>query len=89
MFVYVCIHIYLCNELIEELQATCGSLLVMAPLSSDLRRKCRHTTDKPWSATYILQYQIKHNKMLQSYREQYNIFQNCQRNRVQTEVKFE
>ena len=39
--------VYLCNELIEEtawrkklIFGMCGSLLAMAPLSSELRRKC-------------------------------------------------
>ena len=45
--VYIYISIYICNELIEEtarrrkLIFACGSLLAMAPVSSELRRKCR------------------------------------------------
>ena len=44
---YIYIYIYICNELIEEtawhkmLIFACGSLLAMAPLSSELRAKCR------------------------------------------------
>ena len=47
IYIYIYIYVYICNELIEEtarhkkLILACGSLLAMAPLSSELRPKCR------------------------------------------------
>ena len=47
LYIYIYIYIYTCNELIEEASSRrklifgMWGLLAMAPLSSELRRKCR------------------------------------------------